>query len=780
MAMRTRDERRAGRGPGETTTDRVRAPEPRADDLPRSEIGTEEWWFNTRLHDGEVEFGLVFYLIRHQERRDDGTRLAGHAVAWFRSDLEPDPEGDLEADPGADLEADRTGSQVGETWLDAGCVEAVRRFVGADPAVDPRVRRAVAEALAQHRPPLPDRQIRRPVRIGTGGLDLDFGGVGRLRKDERGHYLVEATGHGSGFTLCLTPAKAAIAQFAIDRSGPVGARYSSCVPRMTVQGSYRCGDQTVAVEGTGWYEHSFGDPWHLPDRAPDDPDPVWSWAGLWLDNGWEVAASLDAGSTAAHGRAVGAMVPTAVLCSPQGERFEAAATTHGSHPWTSLTTLNTYDTGWEVEVGSLELKLRVRACFPQQETRSLIFGGGMLQAQADVEGTMAGRPVRGRGLVAIFCPVRIVDLERFITRIRDCTRPEIERLYPAEPDVATLAMLTGQEHRPEILADLTADLHASLVRPVRHITEGMSKNVRSYIAHLALGLFGMDSETYRPLLGGIEILQSAILIVDDVEDRSPLRRGRPAVHRVFGDATAINAGNAAYFSFDQAMARLLPDGDEQIRLRVYQTYMRAMRAGHAGQALDITGHHAAMEAAVASGNAGPLLRRIRITHRLKTGTAARFALEFAARLAKADDRQTIGLGDYAEALGLAFQINDDLIDLHGVTAPTGPDDRMATKPIAEDLRSGKVTMPLAHAVALVPAPRMREIWSVVRDGDLDLSTAAEIVATLEEHGAVRACQREAHDLIEQAWKLLEGVMPTTQQSIMFRALGSYAAQRERE
>jgi geranylgeranyl pyrophosphate synthase len=740
---------------GDSTERATAAPDLGVDGPPCPQIGTEVWWFNTRLHDGDAEFGLVFYLMRHQATRGDGTRLDSHAVAWFRSD------------PTA-------ASHIGETWLDSGAVELARAVIGTDKAMDPRVRRATLEALSHNRPPLPDRELRRPVRIGEQGLDLDFGGVGRLRMEDDGSYLVEADGEHSGFTLRLVPEKAAIGSFVIRGFVPATARRSSrCVPRLAVTGSFRREERRMAVKGRGWYERAVGDPWQHPRRGPNAPDSVWNrGAGLWLDNGWELAVT--------HGTDAPFTSPAVVLCSPEGERVEAEAVMRGSQPWTSLATLNTYDTLWDVEVTRLRLNLRVRAWFPQQEIRSMIFGAGMLQAQADVEGTMAGRPVHGQGLLAVFRSTRIVDFERFMTSIGDCTRAEIDRLYPEEPDAGALAALTGLEDRPQLLDDVgVADLHAALVQPIRHVTRGVSKSLRPYIMTAALGLLGVDGERYRPLLGAVEILHSAALIVDDVEDRSPMRRGRPAAHLVFGEPTAINAGNAAYFTFDRVLSRLLP-ADDQLRLRIYQAYMQAMRAVHAGQALDIAGHQSAMDTAVATGRAEPLLRRIRIAHRLKTAAVARCTAEISAYIAKASEARKTALAHYFEAVGLAFQINDDLMDLHGLSAPAGPGGRASTKHTAEDLRAGKVTMPLAHAVELVPAERMREIWRTVRTGDTDLGTVTKIVKTLEEHGAIDACRQEAHDLIEQAWGPVQSLFPVTYHSIMMRALGSYAAQRERE
>ncbi|TDQ54369.1 polyprenyl synthetase family protein [Actinorugispora endophytica] len=738
------------------------SPDPAVLDLPHSGDGAEWWWFHARLNDGDGDFGLVLRFLRHRTRRPDGTPLDSHAVAWYRSDTGP-------------------GTHAGESWIDEGCVELARALARGDGALDPRVREAVLGGLAPGRAPLPDRGLPRPVRVGGQRLDLDFGGVGRLTKDDGGAYVAEADGEHSGFRLRLAPEKPAVAQFpggAGGRSGD-GATRSYSVPRLVVEGTFRRGGCTARVRGRGRYERAFGGPWHLLEDGQRGPDPVWTWAGLRLDNGWDVTVA-DIGHTDA---ATGETTPHArgaVLSSPDGDRVEASATLRGSRPWTSLATLNTYDTGCDVEVPELDLRLRVRAWFPRQEARSLVFGSGMLEADADVEGTMAGRPVRGGGLLAVLPSNRIGDFERYITRVRDTTLEEIDHLYPETPDHGALAAVAGMEDRPGELDGLVVeDLHASLVRPMRHATDGLGRSWRSYVGTAAIELCGADSEPYRPLLAATELLHTGCLVVDDVEDRSPLRRGRPAVHTVFGDPTAVNAATAAYFAFDQVLRRVLPE-DDRLRLRVYQTYLRALRCGHAGQAIDITGHRSAMDTAVATGDAEPVLRRVRVTHRLKTAAPVRAIAEIGALIAGADEERLRAMGDYFDAVGLAYQISDDVIDLRGVTVRDRDGRARPTKHTAEDLRAGKVTMPLAHAVALVPGPRMREMWRAVRDGDADEAAAAPIARELQDCGAVAACEDEARRLVDQAWKPLQDLVPCSWHSVIARALGVYAARRERE
>ncbi|MCP3015640.1 polyprenyl synthetase family protein [Nocardiopsis dassonvillei] len=770
---------------------RGRATRPGAEpDAPDPRGGPERLRFAFRLVDGADEYGLVFSFARL------GGAAAGspeaHQAVWYVADR-------------------RAREHGGESWVDQGCVDTVRALVGADRVTDPRVRRALLDTLSQGRLPEPDRLLPHAVRWREAPLELEAGGAACVRGDGRGGFLVEARGEESGFRLRLSPpgdgghprehtdtAHASTATdpeapgpetVSLEASEPEGPAPEATGPGVSgpeatgleasaleATGVLHLRGRSARVTGRGWYERASGEDL-LPAR--DGRDASWSRARVRLDNGWELAVHRAGGADAPDGNPA-ACEATAVLSSPGGERVEAPATLRVLRPWTSLATLNTYPTACDVEVPLLDLRLRAAAWFPRQEAASVTAPSGRLEAHADAEGTMGGRPVRGHGLWEVFPDTRIEDFERHVTRVRAITRQEIDRLYPAEPDARSLAELAGTEHRPERLdGAVLEDLHASLVGPVRHATAGLGKSWRSYVSMAAIELFGVDSEPYRPLVAAAELLHTGCLMIDDVEDRSPLRRGRPAAHVVFGEAVVVNAGTAAYFALDRVLNRILPD-DAALRLRVYQVYLRALRAGHGGQAIDIAGHRAAMDEAVETGDAEALLRRVRSGHWLKTAAPVRGLAEIGALVAGAREEQFRALGEYFDAVGLAYQISDDVMDLRGLTAPAEGGGRSATKHTAEDLRAGKVTMPLAHAVALLPPRRARELWYSVRDGDADEATVAAAAASLEECGAVAACTGEAQDLVERTWKPLRDLVPCTWTSVMMGALGAYAARRERE
>lgn len=334
---------------------------------------------------------------------------------------------------------------------------------------------------------------------------------------------------------------------------------------------------------------------------------------------------------------------------------------------------------------------------------------------------------------------------------------QLGRLYPATPAASCVPAwipATAQVRcvSPDT-AGLVADrLHKAMVPPVRHLIEAGGRRWRAALLMEVIGLLGGDTERWGPLVAAAELLHTASLIVDDVEDSSALRRGLPAAHTVFGVPSALNAATTAYFAPDRAIRLACPD-DPALGGALRDIYLAAIRAAHAGQALDIQGHQAEMDRAVRTGQAGTVLDLVRITHRLKSGTAVAACMEMAAVVTGADPRLRQALTAFGEALATAYQINDDVADLRGVTR-----NGRATKQANEDLRAGKVTMPLAHSVALLPPLRLQHIWRQVRDG-CDGPSAAAVARELLACGAADACEREAQALVAEAAAELEPLLP---------------------
>lgn len=234
----------------------------------------------------------------------------------------------------------------------------------------------------------------------------------------------------------------------------------------------------------------------------------------------------------------------------------------------------------------------------------------------------------------------------------------------------------------EVKAQLQAALDAAMADlPKGELRDAMAyatvggKRIRAFLVLESARLHGVPDEAALPVATAVEALHAYSLIHDDLPamDDDDLRRGMPTCHVQWSEATAILAGDAL-----QTLAfRLLTDeaiGDAEARLRLIRAFSDAVGAKGMvwGQALDIAAE-SAME---------PLdLKAVKRLQGAKTGALIRFAAT-AGPLMTGDDPQP--LEDYARALGLAFQIADDILDVTGDEDVTG-------KRVGKDNAAGKAT-----------------------------------------------------------------------------------------
>ncbi len=282
-----------------------------------------------------------------------------------------------------------------------------------------------------------------------------------------------------------------------------------------------------------------------------------------------------------------------------------------------------------------------------------------------------------------------------------------------------------------------------LLEAVSDLTLRGGKRLRPALAYLAA--VSLRPEVEVPGLVGacasLELLQSYLLIHDDIMDDDDVRRGGPTIHRMLAgpgeDAAARQRGrDLAILAGDLACvaARLMLQDSGTPRLGEAQRVLARMEweVIH-GQLLDVSGSP-----------------DVAAMHDLKTGSyTTRGPVRFGAALAGASDAQVEVLGAYAHPLGLAFQLRDDLLDVTGDPAKTG-------KPVGTDLREGRVSAVIREALSRaddVQRARLEAAWG--RGSDLPDRDLAEALDVLRATGAVEACAGRVRSLTDSAASVLD-------------------------
>jgi farnesyl diphosphate synthase len=228
-----------------------------------------------------------------------------------------------------------------------------------------------------------------------------------------------------------------------------------------------------------------------------------------------------------------------------------------------------------------------------------------------------------------------------------------------------------------------------LIAAMRHAALGGGKRLRPFLLVECAALFGAGPD--GALLAGcaLECVHCYSLAHDDlpVMDDDDLRRGRPTVHKAFDEATAILAGDALLTFAFELMARPAVHADAGVRVALVSEMARAAGLGGmaGGQMLDLEAEGRFKTKAALGENAIVTLQA------MKTGALLRFACRAGALLGQADSKALASIDRYGAAVGQAFQIADDLLDVEGSAGTIG-------KATGKDAVAGKATLVAALGV----------------------------------------------------------------------------------
>ncbi|MCO5280242.1 MAG: polyprenyl synthetase family protein [Chitinophagales bacterium] len=237
---------------------------------------------------------------------------------------------------------------------------------------------------------------------------------------------------------------------------------------------------------------------------------------------------------------------------------------------------------------------------------------------------------------------------------------------------------------------------------------------------------------------------------------------------VHGDAIAINSGNAAYFLGQYCIYRV--DKSFEDKTQIYNWYFEAMRASHSGQAMDIYGLDYMMPKAIKDTETAKLLqKRVIATHRLKSAAPASYLARIGVLLGKGSQAQIDAMGNYFEALGISFQIIDDTLNLKGFK------DNLKTK--AEDITAGKITYPIAKAMAVISAKERKRLWEIVSAKTSDTKLLSEAIGILDKYQIIESCENEAKAILEKAWKQLNPLLRDSMVKLNLRAFSWFVLER---
>src|SRR5450631_2185745 len=284
----------------------------------------------------------------------------------------------------------------------------------------------------------------------------------------------------------------------------------------------------------------------------------------------------------------------------------------------------------------------------------------------------------------------------------------------------------------EDLAAIEREFGRDTVSGVEAITEigeylrgGGGKRIRPVLLLLAAKLFNYEGRGAVRLGAVVEIIHTATLVHDDIIDEAQTRRGRPAANTQWGNSKCVLAGDWLYMqAFKVAI--------EERNFRVLDTLIELTQAMVEGELLQME----------KLGKLISLQEHLDLIYR-KTACLFSVCMRVGGILGGATAQQEERLGQYGRDLGLAFQIVDDVLDLTASESVLG-------KPVASDLREGKATMSVIHALERCTAADRRQIETILQDRAFNGITHADILTILNRYGSLEFASKEAARYAESA------------------------------
>jgi len=299
------------------------------------------------------------------------------------------------------------------------------------------------------------------------------------------------------------------------------------------------------------------------------------------------------------------------------------------------------------------------------------------------------------------------------------------------------ATINGKEVFDLLRDDLVAledEFGRDTVSKVRAITEigeylraGGGKRIRPALLLLSAKLLNYQGRGAVRLGAVVEIIHTATLVHDDIIDEAKTRRGRPAANTQWGNSKCVLAGDWLYMqAFKIAV--------QERNFRILDTLIELTQQMVEGELLQME----------TLGKLITLDEHFDLIFR-KTACLFSVCMRLGAILGGASAEEESALGQYGHDLGMAFQIVDDVLDLTASEEVLG-------KPVASDLREGKVTMAVIHALERCTPEERTQIEKILSDRAFNGVSHADILAILQRYGSLEAATTRAAEYAESARK----------------------------
>jgi geranylgeranyl diphosphate synthase type I len=278
-----------------------------------------------------------------------------------------------------------------------------------------------------------------------------------------------------------------------------------------------------------------------------------------------------------------------------------------------------------------------------------------------------------------------------------------------------------------------------LYEACRYNLKSGGKRLRPYLTVKACELLGGKPLVALPYATALEMLHNFTLIHDDVMDHDELRRGKPTVHKIFGIPMAILSGDLLFTKVFEVFVENAPEGMSSIDIvKCIQRVTNSTILLCEGQALDIL-----------YPNLGEIMEKdyINMVGR-KTSALFSVCAEVGAIVGGATEKERVDIRKFAWDAGIAFQIVDDVL---GISA----DEEEFGKPIGNDIKEGKKTLIILHALEKTPPEQKKNLLKVLGNENASKEDLEHAIKIMNEIGSIKYAKKIAQKYMNSSINILE-------------------------
>lgn len=355
-----------------------------------------------------------------------------------------------------------------------------------------------------------------------------------------------------------------------------------------------------------------------------------------------------------------------------------------------------------------------------------------------------------------------IDIEKFLKEQSGMIDKVIEKYIPRKFTKENLEFVCG---KPRYEYNIEAP-NKAVAEPIWEFLDRGGKRWRPVLFLLVAEALGGDPKKFIDFVVIPEVVHNGTLMHDDIEDSSDERRGKPCTYKIFGVDVAINAGHEMYYLPLLPLIKNTNGLGAETLASVYGIYGQELLNLGMGQAMDIAWHKG-----IANADAVTEKQYLQMCA-YKTGTLARMSAKIAAVLAGADANTIETLGKFAESIGVAFQIQDDVLNIVSseVSKTKGG--------VGEDISEGKRTLMVIHTLQKANSQDKKRLIEILNMHTKDQNLRNEAIDIIKRYGAIDYAVRFEKKMIRDVWSEVDRILKPSDAKEKLRAFANFLVERD--